>query len=191
MSGGRKELSPFVRPGHNNGGPILHNASSHPIPSLIRSFIFCRLNVASRERRGPTWQWEGEAISIRPSVRLEGRMTSQWSSTLNSIRDGETDKTGGRERERWTYFILDSVDDGEAERGRSPGEGEREEGEEERTCRLGAHVNSSDCDWQTIRHVPGIGPASQWSGRGQPALHTDLIIMSRAPLAPMPWLPPR
>ena len=163
--------------------------SSHPIPSLIRSFIFCRLNVASRERRGPTW---GGGSNFDSSLRLEGRMTSQWSSTLNSIRDGETDKTGGRERERWTYFILDSVDDGRESEVVPPGKGEREEGEE-RTSRLGAHVNSSDCDWQTMRHVPGIGPASEWSGRGQPALHTDLIIMSRAPLfpLPMPWLPPR
>ena len=69
----------------------------------------------------------GRGSNFDSSLRLEGRMTSQWSSTLNSIRDGETDKTGGRERERWTYFILDSVDDGEGERGRSPGEGEREE----------------------------------------------------------------
>ena len=75
----------------------------------------------------------------------------------------------GRGNDGWTYFILDSVDDGEGERGRSPGEGDREEGEEERTCRLGAHVNSSDCDWQTIRHVPGIGHASEGVERSRAA----------------------
>ena len=134
MSGGGKELSPFVRPGHNNGGPILHNASSHPPLSFaLSSFVDSMLHRESEG--GLHGNGKGEAISIRPSVRLEGRMTSQWSSTLNSIRDGETDKTGGRERERWTYFILDSVDDGEAERGRSPGEGEREEGEDLSTWR--------------------------------------------------------
>ena len=149
-----------------------------PIPLSHSLFHLLSTQCCIERAKGAYTAWGGGS-NFDSSVRLEGRMTSQWSSTLNSIRDGETDKTGGRERERWTYFILDSGDDGEGERGRSPGEGEREEGEE-RTCRLGAHVNNSDCDWQTIRHVPGIGPACEWSGRGQPALHTDLIIMSRA-----------
>ena len=76
------------------------------------------------------------------SVGLEDKMAPEWSSTLNSHR-GETDKKreGGREggRERWAYFILDSVDDGEGERDPSPGEEARRASE--RSRRLGAHVN--------------------------------------------------
>ena len=185
MSGGGKELSPFVRPGHNNGGPILHNASSHPPLSFaLSSFVDSMLHRESEG--GLHGNGKGEAISIRPSVRLEGRMTSQWSSTLNSIRDGETDKTGGREWNDGHISFSTALTMGRQSEVAPPGKGSERK---ERTCRLGAHVNSSDCDWQTMRHVPGIGPASQWSGRGQPALHTDLIIMSRAPLAPLPWLP--